>query len=526
MGDARARSLGAARAEARGCAGGAGPARSRDGARPARVPTAALGPVALVVLVALAWSSSGGAAARGRGASGNVVERAYGYGRARTPGVEPAPAPARSSRISDRGTPLPAPLEPASASALDDDDRGRGAFRPFERRRGSGRPPRPPPRPAPAAIERVRQRIDDSHLPSLPPAPPAAPRPPPEPPEPGVDDDGDGGGGGGRSGATATTRRVRRERKILPRPRPVRVEREDVERRESARWAMRAGDENAAAGAASSPEKTPTTSPRVVSDADATASPKETPPSRVAFYLQMSNEPKASLEVVKAVREHFPDAPLFVSSDGDSGWDCSSMCAQYLCDFTREPSAAGMHGAGGVAEWLARLQRAASNAPGAEFLVLLEDDVRVDGAITRWPTSDAGGVEDFRWTAPMSDELLAELERRSGAKPSYEHYGLCGGAIVAVAALAEIRLEDAEAFAEEVAALGRLDDRVGRWNDVTLAALLMARGRTVAPWADLKQGAHPLGKTAMTHNDKRWYGKPLAEDERGMCAPPASNAGG
>ena len=48
MGDARARSLGAARAEARGCAGGAGPARPRDGARPARVPTAALGPVALV----------------------------------------------------------------------------------------------------------------------------------------------------------------------------------------------------------------------------------------------------------------------------------------------------------------------------------------------------------------------------------------------------------------------------------------------------------------------------------------------
>ena len=61
---------------------------------------------------------------------------------------------------------------------------------------------------------------------------------------------------------------------------------------------------------------------------------------------------------------------------------------------------------------------------------------------------------------------------------------------------------------------------------VTLAALLMARGRTVAPWADLKQGAHPPGKTAMTHNDKRWYGKPLAEDERGMCAPPVSNAGG
>ena len=79
---------------------------------------------------------------------------------------------------------------------------------------------------------------------------------------------------------------------------------------------------------------------------------------------------------------------------------------------------------------------------------------------------------------------------------------------------------DPEDAKEEVEVMRALDDRVGKWNDVTLAALLMARGKSVAPWADLKQGNHPPHETALTHDDKRFYGKRMAEDERGMCAPP------
>ena len=59
----------------------------------------------------------------------------------------------------------------------------------------------------------------------------------------------------------------------------------------------------------------------------------------VGFFLQMAHEPKASLEVVKSVREHFPDAPLTVVSD--AGWDCAAMCEKYSCRFRREAKAAG-----------------------------------------------------------------------------------------------------------------------------------------------------------------------------------------
>jgi hypothetical protein len=53
----------------------------------------------------------------------------------------------------------------------------------------------------------------------------------------------------------------------------------------------------------------------------------------VGFFFQMAHEPKASLEVVKQVRKHFPNAPLSVVSD--AGWDCAGMCEKYGCDFRR-----------------------------------------------------------------------------------------------------------------------------------------------------------------------------------------------
>ena len=236
---------------------------------------------------------------------------------------------------------------------------------------------------------------------------------------------------------------------------------------------------------------------------------------RVGFFLQMAHEPKASLELVKSVRRHFPDAPIMVVSD--AGWDCAQMCEALNCRFRRENISAGMHGKGGVLEWIARIREAAEWID-ARWLVVLEDDVRVDGPITRWPSFDAGGVEDFRWTAPLKPALVKELTRRVGAPPSYNHYGLCGGAVMRTAALRDTPTLPAS----EITRLAAMDDRVGKWNDVTLATLFLAAGHTVEPWEDLKQGSHPAHRTAFTHNDKRWYGKPLIGSEKEMCVPPPS----
>lgn len=233
--------------------------------------------------------------------------------------------------------------------------------------------------------------------------------------------------------------------------------------------------------------------------------------------MQMANEPKATLELIRSVRVHFPHAPLSVTSDAGS-YDCSAACATYGCVFTREHTAAGMHGGGGVMEYVRRLKRAAGSAE-TEWIVLLEDDVRVERGVTRWPKKgiDGGGVQDWRWTAPLSKELLAEIARRNGGRaPSYKNYGLCGGAIVRASALASLPDDLPE---EEMRLLQKMDDRFGMWNDVTLSALLMLGGHALEPWDDVKQGNHPAHATAFVHNDKRWYGVRMDAEDKKLCKP-------
>ena len=127
-------------------------------------------------------------------------------------------------------------------------------------------------------------------------------------------------------------------------------------------------------------------------------------------------------------------------------------------------------------------------------------------------------MQDWRWTAPLSSKLLGEIARRNGGTgPSYKNYGLCGGAIVRASALAS--LPD-DLPADEMRSLQKMDDRFGMWNDVTLSALLMLGGHTLAPWDDVKQGNHPAHSTAFVHNDKRWYGVRMDETDRTLCVSP------
>ena len=63
-----------------------------------------------------------------------------------------------------------------------------------------------------------------------------------------------------------------------------------------------------------------------------------------------------------------------------------------------------------------------------------------------------------------------------GSKPRYEHYGLCGGAIIRTSALRDAP----DISAAEMRRLSAMDDRVGKWNDVTLA--------TVWGWRKLELG--------------------------------------
>ena len=123
------------------------------------MPKAALGPLAVAILALLVWSSRGGS----RGA--------------------PSPSTVGQETRASAGVVRPRREETrASANAgVVLRTKGDGVFEPFERARRDGRARAEDvydvgsTTSAETRVERVRQIIDDSHLPSLPPLPPDAP---------------------------------------------------------------------------------------------------------------------------------------------------------------------------------------------------------------------------------------------------------------------------------------------------------------------------------------------------------------
>ena len=133
----------------------------------ARLPKVALGPLAVAIVLLLVWSSRSREGTSGTPKTVSVV-----------------PGEARSSvseALED------ARLFPDAGVVVED---GRRVFKPFERVRRGGRVSKAEfiesPETGAFAFGRVRQVIDDSHLPSLPPLPPDAP------PQPDVPDARDG----------------------------------------------------------------------------------------------------------------------------------------------------------------------------------------------------------------------------------------------------------------------------------------------------------------------------------------------
>ena len=125
------------------------------------MPKAALAPLAISILALLVWSSRGGS--RGAPSASTVRQET----RASADVVRPGREATRAS---------------ANAGVVVQD--GRRVFEPFERKRRGGRTSAEDGENGgigaeETRVERVRQIIDDSHLPSLPPLPPDAPLAPP-----------------------------------------------------------------------------------------------------------------------------------------------------------------------------------------------------------------------------------------------------------------------------------------------------------------------------------------------------------
>ena len=424
---------------------------------PRSLPKVALGPVAVVVLLGLAWSANGGGAARERGAKRAVVNRLatrFRGDRAR----EDVP-------VDDVGTPVavaaPSPRYDHSVWTPGRFVRSNGP--PISRARG----------PPSLVVARARPSHDGTHPPdgrrfpppSLPPLPPASPRAPPRPPQ------------------SPTTPTLFASRSSSRRPPPVPSGSSPVPAKKPLASARTL---------ASTPRPFPSRARRRarsdVSATDDAFAHRDTPrPARrrrhpgrsCAFYLPRSRSRAEATSSLSSVREYFPFAPLCAPPTTGG---TARRCAERTC--ATLPSTAP------PLTWIPFVSVVALYAPRFRGGALARRVARAarrrrarGRAHRRWPTTDAGGVEDHKVDRAHVRGSVDLDERRlpqstTPVAPAYALRGLCGG-------VRRLRRRRVRGPAGREGG-GRGDARVGRPRGKMerrhAGGVVDAPGKSVAPW--------------------------------------------
>tara|TARA_R100000329_G_scaffold67063_1_gene58878 strand:+ start:639 stop:1403 length:765 start_codon:yes stop_codon:yes gene_type:complete len=168
---------------------------------------------------------------------------------------------------------------------------------------------------------------------------------------------------------------------------------------------------------------------------------------KVGAYFQTYKNLKASEFVIKNFREHHPNAPMTVISDAGSNF--SEICKKYNCNYQHRFLNLGRQGTQNIKieseypvdvrlafnreETLVWLQRFYESClycveNGANYIVMLEDDVYIKGEINKFPE---GGFS----CGPRNTENLIKpdfmryLMKKYDVKFNVDYYACCGGAV-------------------------------------------------------------------------------------------------
>ena len=283
------------------------------------------------------------------------------------------------------------------------------------------------------------------------------------------------------------------------------------------------------------------------------------------FFFQTYQNPKCTVGIVKQVREHFADAPIFLLSDL-GGYDYQAVCDKYPpCHFELakrkfgkvtgsflEKDADKEENVGRVHEdlriWFERVARA-TKFVDSKYVIILEDDVTIANSPEKEPPHDAGGIDlgrsiDFKTVDGVKTAVVTEgwdpySQTYLGNKPScnwspalladraklwsYPGWGMAGGSYFKSSVMTSI-MSDPDWWSRATE-LEKLDGRVSVFDDATIAALIMDYGYTLKPWDEvhfqygseaegifdqnLCKEMHTSGPCIFTTSAKQCYGQEL-----------------
>jgi len=247
------------------------------------------------------------------------------------------------------------------------------------------------------------------------------------------------------------------------------------------------------------------------------------PAHKFGFYVHAFGQPHAQLVQLEALRKFYPDAPIYVMSDG--GLDFTKACEKYKCDFVlREPQ----NDRWNPTPFLFRFREAAK-VMDVEWMVYLEPDVKVVGPIKYVPDGAAAGLKDT-WNHPFHEgtvKFVEEMGRQYSGDPTFsmtwKTAGLAGGSIykrdvvVETFNAGDIDWKKLYYSPSQGQDGGSQSDKRIYSSDFTMNLVLTAHGYKVFAWEDVSQPDkeefqwdHP---TAFEHNHKEEYNKVPTPEE-------------
>jgi len=213
--------------------------------------------------------------------------------------------------------------------------------------------------------------------------------------------------------------------------------------------------------------------------ADRRMPPKKYIDLKFAVYFQCFDQQRATAEALKSFRSFYPDIAISLLSD--KGEDFRDVAKRFRCDYTYAEENLGYWPCKDIKAWFRRLYDTCSMYKDAEWILLLEDDIRTRDRISKYPNAhlagQAGGVFDshfFKLAKEYIWKLYPGLEING--------YSGCGGSIFHRKSFL-ICYDNINRF--DVGILEKLDKRLGWATDISLDYLFHLNGFISRRWLDL-----------------------------------------
>lgn len=227
---------------------------------------------------------------------------------------------------------------------------------------------------------------------------------------------------------------------------------------------------------------------------------KTYPDIKIGAHYICYKQKRAATEALKSFRKHYPVAPVRLVSDG--GDDFSDLAEQFNCAYEHadqigDGKTTAFQNYDQAKKWLDRLRVTCKMMQDADWIVLLEDDVRTQDRISRMPASPIAGPCTMPYSKPAVDYI-----RMLHPDLSVRGWSGCGGTIFN-------RRVFLECFAApldfEIAE--KLDPRIVKNSDALLTWLFLVNGHENSQWEDHSERARNMGRldAAFDHQYKKFY---------------------